>query len=156
MEGTDGRIPLIDTRDTAAGGAVALGLRWQKYILTGPEALSYYDIARILSAAWPALPLGGWASVRSTLHRWMQIVGKIRLVPDAAVPLARGSESTRWRTSSRILVFKADQWLGGPSGKSKSPPRGSYLDQNGLKTFGCGSRRLWIRRMTWSFRRASM
>ena len=30
--------------------------------------------------AWPSLPLGVWASTRSTLHRWMQIVGKIRLV----------------------------------------------------------------------------
>jgi len=31
-------------------------------------------------AEWPALPLQEWASTRSTLHRWMQIVGKIRLV----------------------------------------------------------------------------
>jgi uncharacterized protein DUF5996 len=30
--------------------------------------------------AWPALPLGPWASTRSTLHRWLQIVGKTRLV----------------------------------------------------------------------------
>ena len=48
----DGRIPFIDTRDIAAVAAVALtrpGLDGQKYILTGPEALSYYDIARILS-----------------------------------------------------------------------------------------------------------
>jgi len=48
----DGRIPFIDTRDIAACAAVALtraGHDGQKYILTGPEALSYYDIARILS-----------------------------------------------------------------------------------------------------------
>jgi len=48
----DGRIPFIDTRDIAAVAAAALtrrGLDGQKYILTGPEALSYYDIARILS-----------------------------------------------------------------------------------------------------------
>jgi uncharacterized protein YbjT (DUF2867 family) len=48
----DGRIPFIDTRDIAAVAAAALmrpGLAGQKYILTGPEALSYYDIARILS-----------------------------------------------------------------------------------------------------------
>ena len=31
-------------------------------------------------SAWPALPLADWARTRSTLHRWMQIVGKIRLV----------------------------------------------------------------------------
>jgi Family of unknown function (DUF5996) len=30
--------------------------------------------------AWPSLPLGAWASTHSTLHRWLQIVGKIRLV----------------------------------------------------------------------------
>ena len=48
----DGRIPFIDTRDIAAVAAAALtrpGLDGQKYILTGPEASSYYDIARILS-----------------------------------------------------------------------------------------------------------
>ena len=48
----DGRIPFIDTRDIAACAAVALtraGHDGQKYILTGPEALSYYDIARILT-----------------------------------------------------------------------------------------------------------
>ena len=48
----DGRIPFIDTRDIAAVAAAALtrpGLDGQKYVLTGPEALSYYDIVRILS-----------------------------------------------------------------------------------------------------------
>src|SRR5947199_10693759 len=29
--------------------------------------------------AWPALPLGGWQETYATLHRWTQIVGKIRL-----------------------------------------------------------------------------
>jgi hypothetical protein len=48
----DGRIPFIDTRDIAACAAVALtrpGHVGQEYILTRSEALSYYDIARILS-----------------------------------------------------------------------------------------------------------
>ena len=48
----DGRIPFIDTRDIAAVAAAALtrsGHDGHKYILTGPEALSYSDIARILS-----------------------------------------------------------------------------------------------------------
>jgi len=48
----DGRIPFIDTRDIAACAAIALtraGHEEKKYILTGPEALSYYDIARILT-----------------------------------------------------------------------------------------------------------
>ena len=48
----DGRVPFVDTRDIAACAAVALtrtGHDGEKYILTGPEALSYYDIARILT-----------------------------------------------------------------------------------------------------------
>jgi uncharacterized protein YbjT (DUF2867 family) len=47
-----GKIPFIDTRDIAACAAVALtraGHDEETYILTGPEALSYYDIARILT-----------------------------------------------------------------------------------------------------------
>lgn len=30
--------------------------------------------------AWPALPLAAWRDTCDTLHRWLQIVGKIRLV----------------------------------------------------------------------------
>jgi hypothetical protein len=30
--------------------------------------------------SWPALPLAEWDDTRETLHRWMQIVGKIRMV----------------------------------------------------------------------------
>jgi hypothetical protein len=30
--------------------------------------------------AWPALPYDGWKETNATLHLWMQIVGKIRLV----------------------------------------------------------------------------
>ena len=29
---------------------------------------------------WPALPLDEWADTAATLHRWMQIVGKVRMV----------------------------------------------------------------------------
>ena len=32
-----------------------------------------------LSAAWPPLPLADWADTYATLHRWAQIVGKVRL-----------------------------------------------------------------------------
>src|SRR5262249_29324332 len=31
------------------------------------------------SEAWPALPLAGWSDTLATLHRWMQIVGKVAL-----------------------------------------------------------------------------
>jgi hypothetical protein len=32
-----------------------------------------------MESAWPPLPLGDWADTYTTLHRWMQIVGKTRL-----------------------------------------------------------------------------
>src|SRR5436309_15007078 len=31
------------------------------------------------SGLWPALPLDGWQNTYATLHRWTQIVGKVRL-----------------------------------------------------------------------------
>jgi uncharacterized protein YbjT (DUF2867 family) len=49
----DGKVPFIDTRDIASVAAVTLthsGHDGKKYVLTGPEALSYFDVARILSA----------------------------------------------------------------------------------------------------------
>lgn len=33
----------------------------------------------IASADWPPLPLGAWTDTYATLHRWTQIVGKVRL-----------------------------------------------------------------------------
>ncbi len=35
--------------------------------------------------AWPSLPLDAWKETYATLHMWMQIVGKIRLVQNAWV-----------------------------------------------------------------------
>ena len=32
-----------------------------------------------MSAAWPAIPYEGWKDTCATLHRWTQIVGKVRL-----------------------------------------------------------------------------
>ena len=48
----DGKIPFVDTRDIAAVAAATLtkpGHDGRKYVLTGPEPLSYADVARILS-----------------------------------------------------------------------------------------------------------
>lgn len=47
----DGRIPFVDTRDIAAVAAAVLneaGHEGQRYVLTGPEAISYDDIAEVL------------------------------------------------------------------------------------------------------------
>lgn len=46
-----GRIPFVDTRDVAAVAAAVLseaGHEGQRYVLTGPEAISYDDVAEIL------------------------------------------------------------------------------------------------------------
>ncbi len=48
----DGKIPFIDARDIAAVAAATLtqpGHEGRKYVLTGPAALSYFDVAAILS-----------------------------------------------------------------------------------------------------------
>ena len=50
----DGKVPFVDTRDIAAVAAATLthsGHDGKKYVITGPEALSYFDVARILSGA---------------------------------------------------------------------------------------------------------
>src|SRR5438309_2642399 len=50
----DAKIPFIDARDIAAVAAVALtapGHEGKKYVLTGPEALSYGDVALVIGKA---------------------------------------------------------------------------------------------------------
>lgn len=32
-----------------------------------------------MSPRWPELPLDAWADTYATLHRWLQIAGKVRL-----------------------------------------------------------------------------
>lgn len=47
----EGKIPFVDARDIAAVAAVTLtaaGHEGKKYVLTGPEALSYGEIAKII------------------------------------------------------------------------------------------------------------
>ena len=85
----DGRIPFIDTRDIAAVAAVALtrpGHDGQKYILTGPEALSYSDLARILSGViGPPVEYHDFyneARDRNTLAAHQRAGGKTAMVHD--------------------------------------------------------------------------
>ena len=33
-----------------------------------------------MAEAWPALPLDEWRDTYETLHRWTQVIGKVRLV----------------------------------------------------------------------------
>ncbi len=54
--------------------------------------------------AWPAFPAGGWDETRPTLHRWIQIVGKIRLA--LTPPINHFWHSTLY-VSSRGLTTSA-------------------------------------------------
>jgi len=42
-------------------------------------AAGHYDRGMTAGSDWPALPLEEWRETKETLHRWMQIVGKIAL-----------------------------------------------------------------------------
>ena len=48
-------------------------------------------------SAWPSLPLDAWSNTRDTLHLWLQIAGKVRLVQ--AAPLNHYWQSTFYLTS---------------------------------------------------------
>ncbi|HZE08659.1 MAG TPA: DUF5996 family protein, partial [Gemmatimonadaceae bacterium] len=52
-------------------------------------------------AAWPRLPLEGWAETQATLHRWTQIVGKTRL---ALAPMQNHWWQTALYVTSRGLT----------------------------------------------------
>ena len=43
------------------------------------SALRLLNYAAASMSDWPALPLHEWWDTRDTLHRWMQVIGKIRL-----------------------------------------------------------------------------
>src|SRR6188508_1804329 len=63
-------------------------------------------------SAWPRLPLAEWQDTQSTLHRWLQIVGKTRLA--LATPVNHWWHVTLY-LSSRGLTTSAmpygDGWL---------------------------------------------
>jgi hypothetical protein len=54
--------------------------------------------------AWPALPLDGWKPTYATLHRWTQIVGKVRL---ARLPWINHSWHVTLYVTSRGLTTAA-------------------------------------------------
>ncbi|NVO85789.1 DUF5996 family protein [Hymenobacter terrestris] len=55
-------------------------------------------------AAWPALPVAGWADTLTTLHMWTQVVGKIRL---AQTPLINQFWNVPLYVSARGLTTSA-------------------------------------------------
>src|SRR3954468_5660894 len=44
-----------------------------------PGSASRRRLSTMTATNWPALRVDDWTATRETLHRWMQIVGKIRL-----------------------------------------------------------------------------
>ncbi|HEY9446720.1 MAG TPA: DUF5996 family protein [Burkholderiales bacterium] len=55
------------------------------------------------SAAWPALPLEAWADTCATLHRWTQVIGKVRLALSPAVN--HGWHVTLYMTARGLTTF---------------------------------------------------
>ena len=56
---------------------------------------------------WPPLPLAGWRDTFDTLHRWVQIVGKIRL---SQTPWTNHGWNTTLYVSARGLTTSAIAW----------------------------------------------
>src|SRR5262245_8019980 len=95
----DAKIPFVDTRDIAAVAAVTLthsGHEGKKYVLTGPEALSYVEVARILS---------------DTIGRPITYVP---LSLEEARKRMEGSGEPPWAIES-LLALAAYQRAGGPT-----------------------------------------
>jgi hypothetical protein len=59
---------------------------------------------------WPDLPLSAWSASCETLHRWTQIVGKVRL---ATTPLINHWWNVTLHVYSRGLVAPANPYAGG-------------------------------------------
>ena len=76
----------------AAGVSVARpasGLRWvmTHAIEAGSECCWHPGSVTIATSSrpWPELTLADWADTRETVHRWTQVVGKIRLALEPPV-----------------------------------------------------------------------
>jgi hypothetical protein len=61
-------------------------------------------------AAWPALPLAEWRDTKDTLHRWTQIVGKVRL---ALAPMQNHWWQVPLYVTARGLTTSAMPYDGG-------------------------------------------
>jgi len=63
------------------------------------------------NSLWPDLPLGAWQDTCETLHRWTQIVGKVRL---ATTPLINHWWNVTLHVDSRGLAAPANVFAGHP------------------------------------------
>src|SRR5213080_619797 len=51
----------------------------RKLAIRGRRRVSTTQLIYALPMNWPALPLEDWWETRDTVHRWTQVVGKIRM-----------------------------------------------------------------------------
>ncbi len=58
-----------------------------------------------VNSPWPDLPLSAWSDTCETLHRWTQVVGKVRL---ASTPLVNHWWNVTLRVNSRGLIAPAN------------------------------------------------
>lgn len=70
--------------------------------MTEPSGVARHD-----ASPWPPLPLEGWRATYETLHRWTQIVGKIRL---ALTPWTNHSWHAALFVTSRGLTTPPIRW----------------------------------------------
>lgn len=104
----DGRVPFIDADDIAAVAAAALtdpAMPSGELILTGPEALSYDDVAAILSAELGTTVMHRKLDERAMAARFAQaglpdVYADLLAAMDAAI--ARGDEDRTTDTMERV------------------------------------------------------
>ena len=82
---------------------------------------------------WPRLPLGEWRDTQSTLHRWVQIVGKTRLA--LAPPV------NHWWHVALYLTARGLSTSPMPSGSRTVEVELDFVDHNLLVRTGDGSTR---------------
>ena len=68
------------------------------------------------SSAWPPLPLEEWSDTAATLHLWMQIVGKVRLVQSPWI-------NHSWHVTLYVTAYNVGA-LGAQAVLPASPPPG--------------------------------
>ena len=75
-----------------------------------------------MTEAWPALPYADWRPTKETLHRFAQIVGKVRmaLVPSAEPLVARDAVRLGPRADDRADAVR--RHLGGDRVRLRRPP----------------------------------
>jgi hypothetical protein len=80
--------------------------------MTPPQRVASTKIPHVTQTSWPELPLDAWRETRETLHRWMQVIGKIKL---ALTPLRNHWWNVALHPSARGfttgMIPYGERWL---------------------------------------------